>query len=326
MTSPSEWRRPSSFVPVAARRAVSSCVLGGGAGGRYRPHRPRRCGSGASLHSRLRLRRRSGVVSRRPGRSSAPPHALLPERLLRRRSWRGVCLRVRGPTAAARSARWPARVVAVEPLLDQASDKLPQRHARVHVREQPPELLQPLLALRVDSRLQLVAAVAERAHPVGRRRQLRVHVGQHLADLPGALAGGLLDQLAADPPHPAPAAAAAARRGATVRPARSLPPVRSVPPTPPPTPPVRSPRCRRSTRGAAAGRTPTAAPRRRSASASRRATPPARPVDRRTAAWRRCAERRPRRCSRARAPRSRTGWRSLAADTGRAPRSRPGGR
>ena len=107
-------------------------------------------------------------------------------RLLRRRSWRGVCLRVRGPTAAARSARWPARVVAVEPLLDQASDKLPQRHARVHVREQPPELLQPLLALRVDSRLQLVAAVAERAHPVGRRRQLRVHVGQHLADqVPG---------------------------------------------------------------------------------------------------------------------------------------------
>ena len=67
-------------------------------------------------------------------------------------------------------------------------------------------------------------------------------------------------------------------------------------------------------------------PRRRSASASRRATPSARPVDRRTAAWRRCAERRPRRCSRARAPRSRTGWRSLAPDTGRAPRSRTSGR
>ena len=81
--------------------------------------------------------------------------------------------------------------MAVEPLLDQASDKLPQRHARVHVREQPPELLQPLLALRVDDRLQLVAAVAERAHPVGRRRQFRVQVGQHLADLPGALAGRL---------------------------------------------------------------------------------------------------------------------------------------
>ena len=120
-------------------------------------------------------------------------------RLLRRRSSRGVCLRVRGPTAAARSARWPARVVAVEPLLDEAPDELSQRHARVHVREQPPELLQPLLALRVDGRLQLEPAVAERAHPVGRRRQLRVQVGQHLADLPGALAGRLFDEL--PPPH-----------------------------------------------------------------------------------------------------------------------------
>ena len=135
-------------------------------------------------------------------------------------------------------------------------------------------------------------------------------------------------RVAVVPPHPAPAAAPARRR--TVRPARSLPPDRSVPLTPPPasppTPPVRSPRCRRSTRGAAAGRTPTAAPRRRSASASRRATPPARAVDRRTAAWRLCAERRQRRCSRARVPRSRTGWRSLAPDAGRAPRSRSGGR
>ena len=53
------------------------------------------------------------------------------------------------------------------------------------------------VAVGVDDRLQLVAAVAERAHPVGRRRQFRVQVGQHLADLPGALAGRLLAAAAA---------------------------------------------------------------------------------------------------------------------------------
>ena len=212
--------------PAHARRMWSisiRCVESHRRGGRCRPNRPCRCGSGsggnrrvlrrrsgASLHSRLRLRRRSGVVAGvrvdfRRRRGVRRTHGVLRRRsavrlrLLRRRSWRGVCLRVRAPTAAARSARWPGRVVAVEPLLDQASDELPQRHARVHVREQPPELLQPLLALRVDRRLQLVAAVAERAHPVGRRRQLRVQVGQHPADLPGALAGRLFDQL--PPPH-----------------------------------------------------------------------------------------------------------------------------
>ena len=255
------------------------------------------------------VRRTRGVLRRR---SAAPL------RLLRRRSSRGVCLRVRGPTAAARSARWPARVMAVEPLLHQAADELSHRHARVHVREQPPELLQPLLALRVDSRLQLVAAVAERAHPVGRRRQLRVQVGQHPADLPGALAGRLFDQL--PPPHRIQHQRRRLRLGGGQRYGRSAESGAGRPR-----------RCdrrgaARSTRGAAAGRTPTAAPRRRSASASRRATPPARPLDRRTAAWRRYAERRPRRCSRARAPRSRTGWRSLAPDTGRAPRSRSSGR
>ena len=165
-------------------------------GGRYRPNRPRRCGSGVVACVRVGLRRRRGV---RRTQGALRRRSAAAVRLLRRRSWRGVCLRVRGPTSAARSARWPARIVAVERLLDQASDKLPHRHARVHVRKQPPELLQPLLALRVDGRLQLVAAVAERAHPVGRRRQFRVQVGQHLADLPGALAGRLVHQLL--PPH-----------------------------------------------------------------------------------------------------------------------------
>ena len=152
-------------------------------------------GVAAAPGVRVGLRRRRGVR-----RSAAPL------RLLRRRSSRGVCLRVRGPTAATRSARWPAWVVAVERLPHQAADELSHRHARVHVREQPPELLQPLLALRVDSRLHLVAAVAERSHPVGRRRQLRVQVGQHPADLPVErplqLRGGAQRQRAVAQPLP----------------------------------------------------------------------------------------------------------------------------
>ena len=67
--------------------------------------------------------------------------------------------------------------------------------ARVHVRQQARKLLQAALTLRVDERLQLVAAVAERAHAIGRRRQFRVQIGQHPLDLPRALAGRLLDQL-----------------------------------------------------------------------------------------------------------------------------------
>ena len=85
-------------------------------------------------------------------------------------------------------------------------------------------------------------------------------------------------------------------------------------------------RCRRWTRAAAAGRTPTAAPRRRSASASRRAAARAHRAGRRTVARRRHAGRRRRRCSRARAPRSQTGWSSLAAERDSGTRSRPGGR
>ena len=63
------------------------------------------------------------------------------------------------------------------------------------MRQQARKLLQAALTLRVDERLQLVAAVAERAHAIGRRRQFRVQVGQHPLHLPRALAGRLLDQL-----------------------------------------------------------------------------------------------------------------------------------
>ena len=113
--------------------------------------------------------------------------------LLRRRSGPGFVLcRL---ASGARSARRPARVVAVERLLHDAADELPHGHAGVHVREQPPQVLQSLLAVGVDDDLQLVAPVAERAHAVGRRRQFGVQVGQHPADLACALAGRLLDEL-----------------------------------------------------------------------------------------------------------------------------------
>ena len=74
--------------------------------------------------------------------------------------------------------------------------KMLTRHpTRFHTGQQPLELLQALLRVRVDDRLQLVAAVAERPHPIGRRRQFRVQVGQHLPHLPRALAGRVVNQL-----------------------------------------------------------------------------------------------------------------------------------
>ena len=84
--------------------------------------------------------------------------------------------------------------MAVECLLHDAAEELPHGHARVHVREQPSQVLQSLLTVGVDDGLQLVAALAERAHAVGGRRQLRVQVGQHAAHLTCALAGRFLDQ------------------------------------------------------------------------------------------------------------------------------------
>ena len=113
--------------------------------------------------------------------------------IVRCRSGPGFALR--RPAFGARPAWRPARVVAVERLLHDAADKLPHGHAGVHVRQQPPQVLQSLLAVGVDDRLQLVAPVAERAHAVGRRRQFGVQVGQHAADLACALAGRLLDEL-----------------------------------------------------------------------------------------------------------------------------------
>ena len=92
------------------------------------------------------------------------------------------------------AARGSARVVAVEPIADEAPHELPQRHARIDVGEEPLEPLQSALTFLVDDHLQLPAPLAQRPHPVGRHRQRRIDRGQHLHHLPGALAGGLLDQ------------------------------------------------------------------------------------------------------------------------------------
>ena len=65
----------------------------------------------------------------------------------------------------------------VERLLHGAAHDLADRHAWVHVRERP----EPLVAISVDDCLQLVAAVAERAHPVSRRRGIRHEVARDVA-------------------------------------------------------------------------------------------------------------------------------------------------
>ena len=62
------------------------------------------------------------------------------------------------------------------------------------MREQPFELLQPAVAVRVDDRLELPASLAQRSQPIGRHCQRRIRVGQHLRHLPRALAGRLLHQ------------------------------------------------------------------------------------------------------------------------------------
>ena len=84
--------------------------------------------------------------------------------------------------------------MAIEPLARQPPDELPQRHVRVHVRQQPPQPLQPTVTLGVDDDLHLVAPGAQRPHLVGRDRQLGVHAGQQLLYLPRALAGRLRHQ------------------------------------------------------------------------------------------------------------------------------------
>ena len=100
----------------------------------------------------------------------------------------------RGSAAGASTARRTARIVAVEAFVDQPPHELPQCHVGIDMREQPFELLQPAVAVRVDDRLELPAPLAQRSHPIRRHRQRRIHVGQHLRHLPRALAGRLLHQ------------------------------------------------------------------------------------------------------------------------------------
>jgi len=60
---------------------------------------------------------------------------------------------------------------------------LPDRQVRIHARQQLPQLLQSALALGVDHRLQLPAPVPQRPQPLGGRRRLGIHLGQHLLHL-----------------------------------------------------------------------------------------------------------------------------------------------
>ncbi len=177
----------------------------------------RRSGGGC----RLRSRARRGLVGRRQRRDRAVLCRLRRSQLRRSGALDRGCLRRRGngvrvhrgplhrrgsvavrgclvprrrSSLGAPTASRPARVVAVEPLLDQPPHELPQRHVRIDVRQQSPELLQPALALRIDDRLQLPAPLTQRPHPVGRHRQRRIHRGQHLHHLARALADGLLHQ------------------------------------------------------------------------------------------------------------------------------------
>ena len=139
---------------------------------------------GCTLRAASQLRRRSGDSGRRRG--------IRRGRVLRRRSCAG---NLRTPAACAPPARRPRRVMAVHRFLHQPPQQLPRRHLRVDVGQQPLELLQPTLAIVIDHRLEFPPPRAQRAHPVGRRCQVRIDLGQHLLHLAGALAGRLRHQL-----------------------------------------------------------------------------------------------------------------------------------
>ena len=148
-------------------------------------------GGCATPRSLRRLRCRSGVARRlrcrsvRAVRGAVRLHRRL-SRYLRRRSLLAC-------SGAASSWR-PGRVVTVEPFLHQPPHELPQRHVWIDVGQEALEPLQAAPALIVDDRLELPAPGAQRAHPVRRRRQLRVDLGQQPHHLPAALAGRLLHQ------------------------------------------------------------------------------------------------------------------------------------
>ena len=176
---------PVGLALVAARRAVSSWVLGGsgaevgigrtaraGVGAAWWPASGSVFGAAAVSAGALRRCACSGVGVR--GASAFASAGRLPPRARRGGrlgSWRSSASRTRRPTSC--------------PIVIRGST----------CESSPRSCSSPCWTLRVDSRLQLVAAIAERAHPVGRRRKFRVQVGQHPADLPGALAGRLFDQL-----------------------------------------------------------------------------------------------------------------------------------
>ena len=135
----------------------------------------------------VRLGTLTGPRARLRRRRSGPVGVYLPLRC--RRS-----VGTRGSATGASTARGTARIVAAKAFVDQPSHELPHRHVRIDVREQPFELLQPAVAVRVDNRLELPAPLAQRSHPIRRHCQRRIHVGQHLRHLPRALAGRLLHQ------------------------------------------------------------------------------------------------------------------------------------
>ena len=141
-----------------------------------------------------RRRRRRGLPGpARVLRGSRSRNAIcrLPSRYLRRTPVTG---RVGLPPFPARGS---ARIVARHSLPHQPPHELPDRQVRIHVRQQLPQLLQSALALGVDHRLQLPASVPQRPQPLGGRRRLGIHLGQHLLHLPRALAHRALHELLA---------------------------------------------------------------------------------------------------------------------------------
>ena len=122
--------------------------------GRDRPRLRR--GNGCSGRLLGRLRWRSAVGGRRRARLRRRSNvaAGVSMRRRHRRRWRSA-LGTGGPPAVAAGTGRPAGVVPIERILP--PHQRPVRHRRVHVRQQPLELLQPALTLRVDHHLQLDA-------------------------------------------------------------------------------------------------------------------------------------------------------------------------
>ena len=155
-------RRPEASLGRKFRRASGCWHDGRRSAACRRPGGPLRCGQGR--------RRRRGLL--RPARvlgGSRNTICRLPSRCLRGTLVAG------GIGFPPLSARGSARVVAFHPLPHQPPHQLPDRQVRIHVRKQLPQLLQSALALAVDHRLHLPAAVPQRAQPRGRLRLTEGH-------------------------------------------------------------------------------------------------------------------------------------------------------